>query len=376
MVTRERKATSGGRTRIAATRACLVEPGAVKSAYGGAAEYECGPNGVFRDRTICASEVLIAMAPNDRHARRHYHAPEVRRAIARLKPYVSPALGQNPLLRPIIRRLAAQDWQERLVDIDFPFTMTDSEIGGVKTVAYETGDVASRNVVLYVHGGGFIGGSARANAATALPLCRLLGARGVGVDYTLAPEAVFPKALLEVEAVYRALIASGVAAHDIVLLGDSAGGNLAQSSVLRWREQGLPPPGAVILLSPLLDALASSDTIRRLQPSDPLIRHRNGRSIQQAFRVYAPGENWSHPHISPLYGDHAGLPPTLIHVGSREVLLGEAARFADSARRAGSTAELRVFDGMFHLFHMYWRFEQTKGAFEDMRDFVIRARRA
>jgi acetyl esterase/lipase len=315
------------------------------------------------------------MAPAHRTARNHYDDPDVRRAIARLKPYVSPALGLNPLLRPIIRRLAAQDWADRLGDIDFPYVLRDVEIAGVKTLEYGAGEISSGKVILYVHGGGFIGGSARANAATALPLCRLLGARGVGVDYTLAPEAVFPKALIEIETVYRALLASGVAARDIVLLGDSAGGNLAQSSVLRWRDKGLDPPGAVILLSPLLDALASSDTIRRLQPSDPLIRHRNGRSITEAFRVYAPGEDWGHPHISPLYGDHAGLPPTLVHVGSREVLLGEAARFTESARRAGSTVELRVFDGMFHLFHMYWRFDQTRSAFQDMRDFVLRTGR-
>lgn len=297
----------------------------------------------------------------------------VKRAIARLKPYASPALGHNPLLLPIIRRLAAQDWQERLCDIDFPFTLRDIEVGGVKAVDYDLQDKRTNKIVLYVHGGGFIGGSPRANAATALPLCKLLGARGLGVNYTRAPEAVFPKALIEIETVYRALLADGAAARDIILLGDSAGGNLALSSILRWRERDVPLPGAVILLSPLLDALASSDTIRRLQPSDPLIRHRNGRGITQAFGLYAPKEDWSHPHISPLYGDHRGLPPTLIHVGSREVLLGEAARFAESARRAGSPVELRVFDGMFHLFHMYWRFEQTKAAFEDMENFVARS---
>lgn len=302
---------------------------------------------------------------------RFHPDPEVGRAIARLRPYVSPTLGLNPLLRPIIRRLAAQDWEERLADIDFPYTLRDFEIAGVKAVEYSASDERSHRTVLYLHGGGFIGGSPRANAATALPLCKLLGARGVGVDYTLAPEAVFPKALDEIEAVYRALLAEG-APRDIVLLGDSAGGNLAMSSILRWLEKGLALPGAVILLSPLLDALASSDTIRRLQPSDPLIRHRNGRGIAQAFRVYAPGEDWSHPHISPLYGAHRDLPPTLVHVGSREVLLGEAARFAESARSAGSPVELRVFDGMFHLFHMYWRFEKTRAAYADMDSFVRR----
>lgn len=328
---------------------------------------------MFRSRIMRVLEPLKRMAPIDRNSRRAYPDPEVRRAIARLRPYVSPSLGLNPLLRPLIRRLAAQDWEERLVDIDFPFTMRDIVIGGVKAVDY---DVAATRVdwtVLYVHGGGFIGGSPRANAATALPLCRLLGARGIAVDYTLAPEAAFPRALSEIETVYRALLSTGTESRRIILLGDSAGGNLSLASVLRWRDQGLPLPGAVILLSPLLDALASSDTIRRLQPSDPLIRHRNGRSIVQAFQLYAPGEDWAHPHISPLYGDHRNLPPTLVHVGSREVLLGEAARFVESARRAGSAAELRVFDGMFHLFHMYWRFEQTKAAYQDMDSFVRRA---
>ena len=74
--------------------------------------------------------------------------------------------------------------------------------------------------------------------------------------------------------------------------------------------------------------------------------------------------------VSPIYGDLSGLPPTLIHVGSREILLGDAARFAEKLRRAGVESTLRVFDGMFHLFHMHWGLEEAKFAHADIADFI------
>jgi acetyl esterase/lipase len=76
------------------------------------------------------------------------------------------------------------------------------------------------------------------------------------------------------------------------------------------------------------------------------------------------------PKISPLYGRFDWLPPLLIHVGAREVLLGDAARLAERARAAGVDAQLRVYDGMFHLFHMHYGFQEAKDAHRDIADFI------
>lgn len=296
-----------------------------------------------------------------------------RGALAARRPYPSLAAIRNPLTRPIARRIAESDWLETFEQIDFSYSMTDVSIDGVPCVIYrpERCD-ASAPLILYLHAGGFVCGSSRANATAVLPTCHLSRCEAVAVDYSLAPESVFPAQLIEIETVYRALIASGRAPERIVLLGDSAGGALALSSLYRWRRAGLPAPAGVALLSPILDARAESDTHHTLRGRDPLFTSNGVENCAQIFRIYAGEADISDPEISPLSGDPAGLPPALIHVGTREVLLGDSARFSEKARQAGVDVTLRVFDGMFHLFHQHLRLAEARAAHRDIADFIAR----
>jgi acetyl esterase/lipase len=283
-----------------------------------------------------------------------------------------PPLLRNHLTRDVAKRVAEADWAATLRQIDFPYLLEDAEIAGVKCVRYHARRAEPLSaLVLYVHAGAFCSGSPRINAAAALPACHLTGAEGIGVDYTLAPNAVFPTQLDEIERVYIATLESGRRAGSIVLMGDSAGGALALSSLHRWRRKGLPLPAGVVLMSPVVDATPRSDTYSTLKGHDPVFGARGAEGVVTVFSLYAPDADLRHPEVSPIEGDFEGLPPMLIHVGSREVFLGDAARLAEKARRAGVDASLRVFDGLFHLFHLHWALEDTKAAHQDIADFIL-----
>lgn len=290
--------------------------------------------------------------------------------LANIKPYPALYVWLNPLTRGIAQRIANENWVRTLEEIDFSYRMQDITISGVPCVKYET-EATSKNKkrILYIHGGAFVAGSPRVNASTVLPICHLTGLEGIGVDYTLLPEGRFPTAIDEVDRVYRSLITDELG-DDFVIVADSAGGTIALSCLMRWRDDGVKLPCAAVFLSPVVDGNGASDTQITVDGHDPLISSNGGKNIRRLFEYYAPGMNTKDPRISPIYGEFSDLPPLLVHVGSREVQLGDAARLAETARRAGTESHLRVFDGMFHLFHMHWKMDEAKAAHEDIGAFI------
>ena len=293
-----------------------------------------------------------------------------RKRITELKAYPTIETWMNPVTRGLARRLANHEWEKCLSEIDFEYRMNDVEIAGRPCVTYETaGDRRDDLFLFYVHGGAFVSGSPRVNASMILPAVRNTGAQCLGVSYSLLPEGRFPTPLEEVDRVYKAALKEHQGKR-IVAFGDSIGGGILLANLMRWRDEGVQLPDRVVLASPAVDGVGASDTHRTIDGHDPHLRTHQGRSVQKLFQYYAPGEDLHNPLISPIYGYFSGLPPMLIHVGSREVLLGDAARLAEAARRAGINSTLRVFDGMFHLFHMHWSLSEAKTAHEDIAEFI------
>lgn len=291
--------------------------------------------------------------------------------LARQRAYPSLAAVRNPLTRALVRNLVEAEWRGALSQIDFPYSVEDRAIGGVRCAMLRPGALSRPgSLLIYLHAGGFVAGSAHANAAAVLPTCRLSACEAIAIDYSLAPEATYPAQINEIETVWRTMLAGGRDPKTIVIVGDSAGAALAVASLYRFREEGLPPPAGLVLLSPLLDAATSSDTYQTMRAVDPLHSGHDRESCENCFRLYAGGADVAHPEISPMNGDPTGFPPTLIHAGTREILLGDAARFAEKARRAGVDVSLRIFDGMFHLFHQHWRLAEAKAAHQDIANFI------
>jgi acetyl esterase/lipase len=209
----------------------------------------------------------------------------------------------------------------------------------------------SDGVILYLHGGGFQVGSIASYRGFIARLCKASGCRALAINYRLAPEHKFPAAVNDAAAAYEWLIAQGVQPFKIAFVGDSAGGGLAISAMYLCRERGTPLPAAAVLLSPWTDLAATGDSFVTRAALDPI--HQKPMILAMAHRYLGEMTEARNPLASPLYGSLAGLPPLLIHVGSRETIFDDSSRLAEAAEKAGTNVTFQVWEGMTHVFQMY-----------------------
>jgi monoterpene epsilon-lactone hydrolase len=234
---------------------------------------------------------------------------------------------------------------------------------------------APAHTILYLHGGGYYFCSPQSHRPLVFGLAARCGARTFSLDYRLAPEHPFPAALDDALAAYRRLLADGTAPRSIVLAGDSAGGGLALAALVALRDAGDPLPGAALLFSPWTDLAATGTTLVTNDGLDPMF---HGVAIGRAAKFYLAETPPTHPYVSPVYADLAGLPPLLIQAGSTEVLLDDARRVADNARAARVPVDFEIWPEMPHVWHLYAPFvPEARRALDRAAAFVhALARRA
>lgn len=231
-----------------------------------------------------------------------------------------------------------------------------------------TDSESSPTVILYMHGGAFIAGSPRTHRPLTAALARATGARVFTLDYRQAPEHAFPAWLDDAVAAYRHLLAGGERPSHIVLAGDSAGGNLVLITLLRLRDLGLPLPAAGICLSPWTD-LSCGYHSHRLHARDEAMLKPD--AIRALGLHHIGGRNPKDPLISPAYGELHGLPPLMVHVGSREILLDDARAIRRNAKRAGVRMMYREWPDMPHVFPLFHRYlPEGRKAIDQMARFV------
>lgn len=226
---------------------------------------------------------------------------------------------------------------------------TPVDVGGVRGEWVEVPQSRPDRVLLYLHGGGFALRLPNLYAQFAARIGRELGTRALLVDYRLAPEDPHPAAVDDCLAAYRALLAQGIPARNIVLGGDSAGGNLTLVTLQGMKAQGLPLPACAFAISPAVDCTLSSRSFVANERSDAVFRLATLLALRGH---YAGAERLLDPSVSPLFGDLAGLPPLLLQAGTREMLRDDAVRFAERARDAGVDVELELWHGMQHCFQL------------------------
>lgn len=227
--------------------------------------------------------------------------------------------------------------------------MTRVREGGVRGEWVAPPD-AGTGAILYVHGGGFVSCSPATHRPIAAALARAAGMRVFSAEYRLAPEHPFPAAIDDVMAAYRWLLATGVDARDVALAGDSAGGGLVLSALVRIRDEGLPPPAAAVGFSPWTDLAGAGPSIRENDGRCAMFRPSN---IPEFAAAYVGPVSPADPAVSPVNADLAGLPPILLHVGSTELLLDDARRVEEKVRGAGGSCRVEVFDDVSHCWQMF-----------------------
>lgn len=204
-------------------------------------------------------------------------------------------------------------------------------------------------VILYCHGGGYSTGSTVYARTLTKKLAESTSMDVFAFNYRLAPEHPYPAATDDALKAWNYLMYLGYGARDVIVAGDSAGGNLALSLTLRLKEQERLLPRGLVLLSPWTDLTKSGKSYESRKEVDPVLDH---EYLDRMIENYAGGQELSNPLISPLFGNFKGFPPTYIQVGDNEILLSDATLLHKKLLKENVSAHLDVYKGMWHVFQM------------------------
>ena len=243
--------------------------------------------------------------------------------------------------------------------------------------------VDSTRRLLYIHGGAWLAGSPRSHRPITDRIARAANACVLALDYRLMPEHRYREGLSDCQNAYLWLLDNGpegsAPASRLFLAGDSAGGSHALILQALVRDRGVRQPDAVIALGPATDMSFSSPSLRTNIPTDPLL----GPSFGQLRRIPKPilelltglllRVRPRSPLASPLRGQLSNLSPTLIQASSTEMLRDNALRYVNKARDAGSPAEVQLWHGMVHVWHIFAPdLPEAEEAFQAIADFLER----
>lgn len=260
-------------------------------------------------------------------------------------------LGSKP--RPV----GWSERRERLDEVGSTWPVADDvrvepvDLGGIPGEWSTTPGSDASKVLVFFHGGGFCSGSILSHRRLVTEAGRKAGRRTLAVGYRLAPEHPFPAAFADALTAWRFLREQGIAAKDIAIGGDSAGGGLAVVLMNHLRDARSELPACAWLVSPWTDLAMTGSMLAAKEAVDPLIHEGYLRELAEA---YVPKSmDRTDPRVSPLYSNLAGLPPMLIQVGSDETLLADATRLAAAAGAAAVAVTLEIWPHMIHAWPVW-----------------------
>lgn len=204
-------------------------------------------------------------------------------------------------------------------------------------------------ILLHCHGGGYSTGSRIYARTLTSKLAESTSMDVLCFDYRLAPEHPYPAATEDAMKVWNYLMLLGYGARDIILTGDSAGGNLALSLTLKLKQEGRLLPRGLVLMSPWTDLTSSGQSFESRAELDPVL---NRAYIDRMVEAYAGGQELKNPLVSPLFGNFEGFPPTYIQVGENEILLSDSQRLHQALVDANVSVRMDMYPGMWHVFQM------------------------
>lgn len=231
-------------------------------------------------------------------------------------------------------------------------------------------DCNSEFSILQLHGGGYIGPMKNAYRRFSIAYQeRCQNSDVVTIDYRVAPQFPYPCAFQDAIRAYRWMVTEkGYNPRKIIIAGDSAGGGLALALSMYLRDNRLPAPAGLILMSPWIDLTNSGESYTDNFDIDPLFGNSSNNLLFHSS--YIGDHDPMDPYISPLFGDFKNLPPMLIQAGTHEVLLSDSKAAAKKAKAAGCKVRLSIYEGMFHVFQMAGELiPESRSAWEEIGRF-------
>lgn len=278
--------------------------------------------------------------------------------------------GEAALVEFTRRRFSTPSWLVWMHSLGAKIERVESPVKG-EWISPRDGS-KNETVVYYLHGGGYISGSAKSCRPITVTLARHLTARVFGLDYRLAPEHRFPAGLDDALAGYRWLLSTGIDPRSIAVVGDSAGGGMTLALSLRLRDAGEPLPACLACLSPWTDMTSTSESLRTNSDRDAMFVTED---IERYASAYLGDQSRRDPLASPLLADLSKLPPTLIQVGRDEVLLDDAQNLHRKILAAGGSSELHIYQDVPHGWHYGGPFvPETGQALREVAEFIERNR--
>lgn len=294
-------------------------------------------------------------------------------------PYRVPAWNANPGSADGWRTLVATLANAALPGLakaraDLGVTMQTTTLGGVPGFMFtpKTMPEAHRNqVILNIHGGGYVYGPGESGTAEAALMAGLGGYKVFEVDYRMPPDAPYPAAMDDAMAAYRAVLVMTDAQH-VAVVGTSTGGGMTLALMLRAKAEGVPLPAAMAPGTPWSDLTETGDSYKTNEWVDNVLVSYSGY-LSHAALLYANGHDLKDPQLSPIYGDFHGLPPAILTTGTRDLFLSNTVRTHRKLRDAGVEAELQVFEGFSHAQYLAdANAPETKVAFGEITAFFDR----
>lgn len=224
-------------------------------------------------------------------------------------------------------------------------------------------------VIFYTHGGGYGMGDLISSRALIAPIAKKTGIRVFSFEYRLAPEHPFPAAFDDAKEAYEYVLRQGYPPGNIIAFGESAGGGLAVSNILRLIAEGKEAPKCLVTISPWSDLTATGQTYFLNEDKDPLLR---GKYLKRLADSYVGDDSPLNPYISPAFASYDDrFPPTLIQAGSDEVLLDDSKLLYNAMKDGGVDVDIEIYPKMWHVFHI-WQLEESDKAITAIDEFIKR----
>lgn len=242
-------------------------------------------------------------------------------------------------------------------------TITESNIATVKSYWFEPDSGNAKDIIVYLHGGYFALGSLNSHKAMVTHICEATNSKILFIEYSLAPENPFPAAINEIVAVYKELLTI-YPDDNISMMGDSAGGGLAVSTIYSIIKNNLKLPSSVILFSPWINLKCNTNSYKTRKAIDPMLK-------KQDLLDYAEFYAGNNKDTDPNELDFEKFPPTFIVVGSNEILFDDAKNFYDYIKTVQPDTEFKEYENQAHVWLLTnIEGEKSKEVLSDIVKFV------